>query len=219
MVGVDGFDSVCERRERRDSIENRQQILAAARRLFATRGVDQTSMHEIGREAGVGQGTLYRNFDHKGCLCRALLDDDLTAFLSRIDATLDGADAPGSALDRLGWLLDELARMIETHIPMLAAIQEAAAGPRRHEVYLTSFYTAIHQRITRLIQTGVARGEIERVDAELTADVILAAINPHLLAFQRRQRNFSTERIVEGIRRLFVDGLRRSHSAAERHRP
>ncbi len=211
MAGVHNFDRACERRERRDSIENRRQILAAARRLFATRGVDRTSMHEIGLEAGVGQGTLYRNFAHKGCLCRMLLQDDLAAFLSRIDATLDGADAPESVLDRLGWLLDEMVRMTESHIPLLAAMQEAAAGPRRHEVFLTPFYGSIHQRIARLIQSGISRGEVEKVDAELTADAILAAINPHLFAFQRRHRDFSTERIAEGIRRLFVDGLRRSH--------
>lgn len=211
MAGAQDFDQACERRERRDSVENRQQILAAARRLFATRGVDQTSMCEIGREAGVGQGTLYRNFAHKGYLCKTLLQDDLAALLSRVDAILGGIEAPGSALDVLGSLLDEMVRVTESHAPLLAAMQESAVGPRRHEVYLMPFYTSIHERITRVIQTAVDRGEVEGIDAELTADTILAAISPHLFAFQRRQRGFSTERIARGIRSLFVDGLRRSH--------
>lgn len=214
MVGVHDFDHACERRERRDSIENREQILAAARRLFASRGVDHTSMHEIGIEAGVGQGTLYRNFGHKGDLCRMLLEDDLAAILSRIYSTLDAADAPESALDRLAWLLDEMIRMTDSHIPLLAAMHESAAGLRRYQAFLTPFYSSIHERIAHLIQVAVERGEVESTDAELTADAMLASINPHLFAFQRLHRGFTTARIAEGVRRLFIDGLRCSHPGA-----
>ncbi|HEX2923793.1 MAG TPA: TetR/AcrR family transcriptional regulator [Chloroflexota bacterium] len=211
MVCTHDIGRTCERRERRDSIENRGQILAAARRLFAARGVDNTSMHEIGIEAGVGQGTLYRNYAHKGELCRALLEDDLAAHLSRIVSTLDRADTPEPALDRLGWLLDELIQMTDSHVPLLAAMHEAAVGPRRREAFGTPFYVSIYERITGLIQSAIDRGEAQNVDAELTAAAILAAINPHLFVFQREQRGFSTERIARGIRSLFVDGLRRRH--------
>ncbi len=67
------------RRERRDAAEHRRRILEAARALFATQGVDTTSMYEIARSAGVGQGTLYRRYAHKGELCGALLHEACTA--------------------------------------------------------------------------------------------------------------------------------------------
>ena len=51
------------RRTRSDAVENRRRILEAAREAFAEGGVDGTSMHRIGQAAGVGQGTLYRNFE------------------------------------------------------------------------------------------------------------------------------------------------------------
>ncbi len=75
------------RRERRDTVEHRQRILDAARALFATKGVDTTSMHEIARSAGVGQGTLYRRYADKGELCGALLSESLhrSALMSRHD--------------------------------------------------------------------------------------------------------------------------------------
>ncbi|HZG64870.1 MAG TPA: helix-turn-helix domain-containing protein, partial [Rubrobacteraceae bacterium] len=59
--------------ERRDAAESRRRVLDTARELFEERGVDSVSMHEIGRAAGVGQGTLYRRYEHKGALCSALL--------------------------------------------------------------------------------------------------------------------------------------------------
>jgi hypothetical protein len=66
--------------ERRDAAGSRRKILGAAPRLFKSRGVDAVSMHEVGRAAGVGQGTLYRRFEHKGVLCSALLAEQIEDF-------------------------------------------------------------------------------------------------------------------------------------------
>src|SRR4051812_35042759 len=74
------------RSERRDSIQNRQRLLATARRLFAEQGADETSMNQIAQAAGVGPGTLYRHFAHKGVLCAALLSEDFAAFQERVTA-------------------------------------------------------------------------------------------------------------------------------------
>jgi len=46
------------------------------------------------------------------------------------------------------------------------------------------------------------------LDVSFAADAILAAITPPLYDFQRQSRNFSRERILAGMRRLFIDGLR-----------
>jgi AcrR family transcriptional regulator len=46
---------------RADAERNRQRLLAAAKDLFAARGLDVT-LDEIARHAGVGTGTAYRRF-------------------------------------------------------------------------------------------------------------------------------------------------------------
>ena len=67
---------------RRDAERNRRLILAAARELFAQRGLD-TSFEAVAREAGVGVGTLYRHFANRQALIAALFEDGLGK-LSRI---------------------------------------------------------------------------------------------------------------------------------------
>ncbi|KPV48990.1 hypothetical protein SE17_35115, partial [Kouleothrix aurantiaca] len=72
------------RPQRRDARENREALLAVAKRLFAEQGVEATSMAEIAREAGVGQGTLYRHFADKAAVCQGLIGEDLDAFQERV---------------------------------------------------------------------------------------------------------------------------------------
>ncbi|ANA97141.1 TetR family transcriptional regulator [Mycolicibacterium phlei] len=60
-------------RLRADAAKNRQKILAAAQRLFASRGLD-VSLDDIAREAGVGVGTVYRRFQTKSAVIDAVFE-------------------------------------------------------------------------------------------------------------------------------------------------
>jgi AcrR family transcriptional regulator len=196
------------RRERCDAIENRRQILAAARSLFAGHGVDATSMQEIALRAGVGKGTLYRHFAHKGEVCNALLKDDIAAFQQQIATTLYGPAAPPTALAKLERFLDQLLILVEGHVPLLAAVQEAAAGPRRDDAFQNSFYCWLFAQIRAMLAAAVAGGETRDLDLDVTADAILAALAPPLIGFQQQQRGFTRDRIAAGVNRLFITGLR-----------
>jgi AcrR family transcriptional regulator len=57
--------------KRRDAVENRARIIAAAHDIFAVRGIGAT-IPEIAARAGVGKGTVYRNFATKADLVAAL---------------------------------------------------------------------------------------------------------------------------------------------------
>ena len=59
--------------------DRRAQILGAAAAAFARAGYASTSMSEVAREAGVTRVLLYRHFDSKDALYRAVLDDALAA--------------------------------------------------------------------------------------------------------------------------------------------
>jgi AcrR family transcriptional regulator len=59
---------------RADAERNRQRLLAAAKELFMTRGLDVT-LDDVARHAGVGTGTAYRRFPNKDALVDALMVD------------------------------------------------------------------------------------------------------------------------------------------------
>ena len=77
---------------RADAERNRQRLLAAAKELFATRGLDVT-LDEIARHAGVGTGTAYRRFPNKDALIDALMVDRIGEVAAIAETCLEEADA------------------------------------------------------------------------------------------------------------------------------
>ncbi|SEQ00112.1 TetR/AcrR family transcriptional regulator [Microlunatus flavus] len=63
---------------RADARDNRDRVLAAARSLFAERGLDVT-MRQVARAAAVGPATLYRRFPTKQDLVDAAFADEVRA--------------------------------------------------------------------------------------------------------------------------------------------
>jgi AcrR family transcriptional regulator len=79
-------------RVRSDARRNHEQIVAAARSLFARLGVE-ASVDEITRAAGVGMGTLYRHFPTKEDLVDAVLEDAFDEYLGLARSALEEPDA------------------------------------------------------------------------------------------------------------------------------
>ncbi len=58
-------------------LDRRDQLLAAATRAFARNGFEATNLDDIAEEAGISKVLLYRHFDSKADLYRAVLDRSL----------------------------------------------------------------------------------------------------------------------------------------------
>jgi len=71
----------------------RADILAAAAALFATRGIEATSVREIGERVGLNPGALYHYFPSKSAIARDLITGYLTDLLADYRAAgLDGLE-------------------------------------------------------------------------------------------------------------------------------
>jgi AcrR family transcriptional regulator len=76
---------------RRDAQRNRELLVAAAREVFAERGVD-VALDEIARRAGVSIGTLYNRFPTRADLVEAVFVDRLEAVVALGEEALLMAD-------------------------------------------------------------------------------------------------------------------------------
>jgi len=60
------------RRSKEDSLKTRRNIVLAARRVFARRGVSQTSIEHVAKAAGVTRGAVYGHFKGKDALFQCM---------------------------------------------------------------------------------------------------------------------------------------------------
>ena len=163
-------------------------------------------MHEVGRAAGVGQGTLYRRFGHKGEVCSALLGESVRRFSEEVGGRVRREDEP--ALEQLGWFLEEIAEFSEQNAPLLGAIRDSAGGGRRVEMYRNPFYRLLRETVSTLLRRAVERGEAGTIDIECVADAVLAPLNIDLYLFQRQELGMEPARITASLKLLLLHGLR-----------
>jgi AcrR family transcriptional regulator len=80
-------------RREQDAARTREEILAAARTLFAEQGYVRVTVSEVARRAGTAVKTVYASVGTKTDLLVTLLDDDMDA--SGADRTIEGVRAAG----------------------------------------------------------------------------------------------------------------------------
>lgn len=183
-----------ERRLRRDAARSRQRLIAAAREVFATRGLG-AGLNEIAHHAGVGVGTAYRHFADRESLIEAALRDRVEAMASVAE---QGLAAP------TGWAgLTQVLREA-------AAMMVADAGLR--DVALSSplgldVMAEMDARVSPVIAALLARAQAE---GSVRPDVTIPDL--HVLLFmvtEFAQRSAAVE--PHAYRRyleVFIDGLR-----------
>jgi AcrR family transcriptional regulator len=96
------------RAPRKDAQRNRERILQAAREIVAERGI-AAKMEDVAARAGVGIGTLYRNFPNRQALLEALYADEVEEVCKAAEQLRDAE--PWEAL--AGWV-DRLIAYVAT---------------------------------------------------------------------------------------------------------
>ncbi|WP_406138925.1 TetR/AcrR family transcriptional regulator [Streptomyces sp. NBC_01089] len=89
---------------RRDAARNREQLLAAARRMFAERGPD-VPLEDVAGAAAVSRTTLYRHFASREELAATVFEDNVTRIEERAAAL---RDHPRGAMELFDFVLDML---------------------------------------------------------------------------------------------------------------
>ncbi|GAA1692578.1 TetR/AcrR family transcriptional regulator [Kribbella yunnanensis] len=139
---------------RSDARENRERILAAARAAFLDDG--STSMNQVAQRAGVGAGTLYRNFPTREALVFAVYQDEVERILDAVPELL--AELPPLEALRQ-WTTGLVDAMRRKH-----GLGDAL-GPATRQAITEQTYEPVIGAITTLLEAGQRDGTI-RADAD-----------------------------------------------------
>jgi AcrR family transcriptional regulator len=152
-------DPTAGRTLRSDARRNRDRILDAAQRSFATDGLE-IGVDEIACRAGVGVGTLYRRFPSKESLIHAIFERRLDDLQPVIDRALAAAD-PWDGFVEL--LLAMVAQQIEDQ--GFSQMIVTRLGPEAVPVQIRRrFLEPVEVLMARAQSAGRARTDITAAD-------------------------------------------------------
>lgn len=156
----------------------RREILVAAHRCFARSGFRDTTMRQVAEEAGLTAGALYRYFDDKASLVRALAEWGR----ARKRELMEGIDT-GSGVDGLVSLVTELIRSLpasaDGHHPVRFDVRiwgESLGRPPLQELVedeLADFRGLLAGYVTEGQREGRIRSDVH---AETVARVLISLL-------------------------------------------
>lgn len=179
---------------RADAQRNRARVLEAAEVVLARDGLG-ASMREIAEVAGVGVGTIYRQFPTKETLYQAIVLDRMRRLADRADELASAAD-PGVALFAYFTTIveDSTVKKVLVDALVSAGIDAKAGVP--------DIRGAIEVLLVRAQEAGAVRGDVGMAE-------LLALLSATCLAAQHNNWD-------EGLRTrtlaVVFDGLRPARS-------
>jgi len=193
--------------ERRDAVQNRYLIRAAAEHLFRAVGsIENVNMHQIAKAAGVGQGTLYRHYAHKANLCLDMLKESSEAFLQETQTWIEVRATVSDEMEILKEVITRTIDFTDTRLALLLEVDNASFMSDN------PFYRQIHEMISRLLEPIVARQPaLQALNPTFTADMILSAIGPRMFIFERQVRGYSKVEFLTNILNTYIVGFLRGN--------
>jgi len=182
------------RKPRADSTRNRQLLIDAAKSGFAELGLN-VSLEEIARRAGVGIGTLYRNFPSREAIVEAVYRREVELLADAVPHLLETWPAAEALHKWMHLFVDYIATK------RLIAPSLGAATVRTSPLYATSA-ELIKGALATLVKRAVASGEV-RKDID-PADLLRAMVG---VSYGNPEAGWeaSARRLID----ILMDGLRR----------
>lgn len=158
------------RKTKEEAEQTRNDIVAAARRVFHRCGVGRSTLEKIAKEAGVTRGAVYWHFENKAELFFAMREDVFAPLLERTDALLwserftDPLDAIAASIQEFFRVLDDCAIVREVfeimisrceYVDEFAAVQEEVGRPA------TDFLAKIEKVYRQAAEKGTLRAGID----------------------------------------------------------
>ncbi|KJY26316.1 TetR family transcriptional regulator [Streptomyces sp. NRRL S-444] len=178
---------------RADAQRNRDKILAAAVRVFTEEGLD-AHYERIAKEAGVGTGTLYRNFPTRETLIETAYRNEVARLCDAVPGLLATLPPREALRAWMGRFIDYATAKLGM-ADALRAVVSSGSDPYGHSREM------IQTAITALMEAGTAAGALRSDIRSTDVFAILAGIA--LTSAQPEQRD-QAERLLD----LTLDGLK-----------
>lgn len=186
--------------------ERRQQILTAARDVFARRGYHAAKIDDIVALAGIARGTFYLYFEDKRAIFEEIVDRTI-ARLAMAIVRVDPHDGVRSVAEQVRDNIRRIVRiLLEDRATTKILLSDALGVDPAFDRKLLSFYDEMSSLLEQSLRDGQALGVVRQGDARLMAWLVMGALKEMMFQMVQRGADYDEERLVEGTFAFFRGG-------------
>lgn len=181
----------------------RQRIIRSATELFGAKGFEQVLTDEVALHAGVGKGSVYRQFGSKEQLYAATVIEGFKHLCNQIEAALGDAQ---SDRERLTTIVRHAMTYFWDRRQFFVLLRDPTKLPRAEETR----YRTERGRLARLLSDLLREaGREGRIRADLDYGMLAECLLGMMRGVQRYQREtVRLEDAIDAIVSLFLDGCK-----------
>ena len=167
-----------------DRAERRDALIHAAMAVFAEHGYHRSTMQAVAERAGVSKGGIYGYFESKEDLLLGTAETLLTALSEQSLRVLETGDAP--IRERVVRFVESLITGVDAWNELSTSILQVwaelgADADQPLRKLMADLYLSTAERITRVFDEAVTRGEAAPFATDAAALALMAALDGEIL--------------------------------------
>ena len=190
----------------RKKASKKELILRRAAVMFREKGFAATSMRDLAETVGIEAASLYNHIRSKNEILEAICFDVANIFNMNIETVEASQQKAITKIDNL--LRFHIRQMIENYEEVYVSDRE---WKHLEEPYLSNFQTQrrnYRKKIAAIIEEGIAKNEIKKIDASTAVLIILHAVSG-IESWHRSKTKISAQELEDNMIMIMIDGLRK----------
>jgi AcrR family transcriptional regulator len=178
----------------------REEILAAAERIFSRDGLNTARMDAIAKEAGVAVGTLYNHFTDREELIRSLNEAHRKQLLERVDVEVEKA---AEGREQIEAVVRALLEHLELHAPFQRILMESEQHGHSN---IKSLMEDLYERTERVVKRITQHGELRLDDAEHWPTLLFGMVRGVMIRRMKHGVALDPAHVAQVVSRTFYEG-------------
>lgn len=191
-----------------DKTQRREEILAAAKAVFASRGFHATTIADVAKAAGISYGSIYWYFDSKDALFHALMAHQEQALRAHVEGAVGELTSVDSVeLFRLS--VRATFEFFEADRDVVKLLfRDALVLGDRFDRHLAGIYEGFIADIEKTIAAAQAAGHVVPAPPRMIAFTVAALISQLALRRLSTDDGLPAAVVADFVVTLLLDGLR-----------
>ena len=181
-------------------------ILQRAATMFRERGFAASSMRDLAETVGIEAASLYNHIRSKNEILESICFDVANIFNEKIQEIESGRQSNINKIESL--LRFHIEQMVDNYEKVIVSDREWRHLDEPYRANFQNQRRTYRKRFAAIIEDGIVKGEIRRIDAATAVLIMLHAING-IESWHRSKVKMNADELANNMIRILIDGLRK----------